>query len=75
MAKVEVTKEYIECDRPGCGKKVTDKGGIMYTIGHALHFAARGDALPGEMDHADADDLCRECFGQMQSAWNRKVEE
>lgn len=67
--KVERVQMDVVCDRPGCGKRVTDKGGAMYTIEHRVRFA-KVDGEAGA--HVD---LCRECYGQMQAAWSRKGEE
>jgi hypothetical protein len=68
MAKVERVETDVICDRPGCGKRVTEKGGAMWTVGHNL---AAGVADPFSQDHVD---LCRECLQQMGSAWNRKAD-
>lgn len=76
MAKVEITKEQTVCDRPGCSKRVTDKGGIM--VIHASESDTVAEVLLIEhgnpMPHGTFVDLCRECLDTMTKAWNRKAD-
>jgi hypothetical protein len=69
MAKRERVETDTICDRPGCGRRVTDKGGAALMTDHALLFV---DKAAENTDHVD---LCRECRGQMASAWYRKSDE
>lgn len=71
MAKVERVETDVICDRPGCERRVTEKGGIMITLEHDTTFT-HGGAPEESNGHVD---LCRECLQQMQSAWNRKAGE
>jgi hypothetical protein len=68
VAKVEVVREQLQCDRPGCERRVTDKGGVMVIVGAALHFG------PANAESDRKIDLCRECLDTMTKAWNRKAD-
>jgi hypothetical protein len=71
--KVEITKEQTVCDRPGCGKRITAKGGFMFIDESKVEFT--GDETLLNVDQrSDAVDLCRECLQQMHNAWNRKAD-
>jgi hypothetical protein len=76
MAKVEVKTEHVICDRPGCGKRITDKGGIMDI--HASESDNVADVMfigcGSPMPPGTCVDLCRECMQQMGNAWNRKAD-
>jgi hypothetical protein len=69
VAKVERVETDVLCDRPGCGKRVTDKGGILFVLDSSIITGPQPTAAVGD-DHVD---LCRECLQQMQSAWKRKA--
>lgn len=67
--KTERIETDVVCDRPGCGRRVTAKGGKMATIDH--HFLSLTDDAAERGD--DYIDLCRECHGQMVAMWLRKA--
>ncbi|HKY51668.1 MAG TPA: hypothetical protein VJP45_10460 [Candidatus Limnocylindria bacterium] len=58
------------CDRPGCEKRVTDKGSKMVMQNGDLVFLAPADQVDEGVPSAD---LCRECTQQIGNAWNRKA--
>jgi hypothetical protein len=70
--KTERIETDVVCDRPGCGRRVTAKGGKMATIDH--HFLSLiDDAAEVYETVEDHIDLCRECHGQMVAMWLRKA--
>lgn len=60
------TIEVRVCDRPGCGKRVTDKGTRVTMTNGALVAVAD--------DEPHGVDLCRACGEQMSAFWERKAE-
>lgn len=69
MATIERVEKDVVCDRPGCGKRVTEKGGlVMLSDGHLL-FLERPECT----EEMHGIDLCRECLQQIGNAWNRKA--
>lgn len=67
--KVPITKEQVVCDRPGCGKRVTDKGGAMVIEDHILMAVDTP-----KTDGSDHIDLCRECLQSLGGWWAKKDE-
>lgn len=60
------------CDRPGCEKRVTDKGSKMMVQDGQLHFLPPDATLE---ESVASSDLCRECTAQVGNAWHRKAGE
>ncbi len=73
MAQVVVTKAAVICDRPGCEKHVTEKGG-------RVHFMVDGEGRMTVEVHKCPEpemkgiDLCREDLASFEKWWKSKEE-